>query len=181
MTPPPLARLIAALAADPSLATAAQGLPALVAHDGWLPDRYAQADPVHYRQYCLHACPAGRFSIVSFVWGPGQQTPVHDHGVWGVVGQLRGAEWVQDFAADGTAPPRPIGAPRRLVAGDVEAIPAGNDIHQVANALPDGVSVSIHVYGTDIGRHPRHVYPAAGGRRPFVSGYANGPDTPAFA
>jgi predicted metal-dependent enzyme (double-stranded beta helix superfamily) len=41
--------------------------------------------------------------------------------------------------------------------------------------------VSIHVYGTDIGRHPRHVYPPEGGIKPFISGYANGPDTPAFA
>lgn len=153
----------------------------LVARDDWLPPAYAQPHPAHYQQYLLHADLAGRFSIVSFVWGPGQATPVHDHGVWGVVGVLRGAEQAQAFAADGITPPRAFGPPHRLLPGEIELIGPGlGDIHQVSNAS-DAVSVSIHVYGADIGRHRRHVYPLAGGRKPFVSGYANGPDTPAFA
>jgi predicted metal-dependent enzyme (double-stranded beta helix superfamily) len=153
----------------------------LVARDDWLPLAYARPHPDHYQQYLLHADPAGRFSIVSFVWGPGQQTPVHDHGVWGVVGMLRGAEISQGYAVDGSAPPRPMGQPHQLLPGDIELIgPDVGDIHRVANALLDAVSVSIHVYGTDIGRHPRHVYPDAGGVKPFISGYANGPETPAF-
>jgi predicted metal-dependent enzyme (double-stranded beta helix superfamily) len=153
----------------------------LVARDDWLPLAYARPHPDHYQQYLLHADPAGRFSIVSFVWGPGQQTPVHDHGVWGVVGMLRGAEISQAYAVDGSAPPRPMGQPHQLLPGDIELIgPDVGDIHRVANALLDAVSVSIHVYGTDIGRHPRHVYPDAGGVKQFISGYANGPDTPDF-
>ncbi len=53
----------------------------LVRHDGWLPDAYAQPDPLRYRQYLLHADSLRRFSVVSFVWGLGQETPVHDHTV----------------------------------------------------------------------------------------------------
>lgn len=152
----------------------------LVARDDWLPLAYAQPHADHYQQYLLHADPAGRFSIVSFVWGPGQATPVHDHGVWGAVGVLRGAELSQNFAADGITPPRALGAPHQLLPGMVELIgPALHDIHKVSNAA-DTVSISIHIYGTDIGRHPRHVYPDAGGVKPFISGYAGGPDTPAF-
>ena len=184
-TPAALARCIAKVAqalAAPSLqAEAATALSRLVARDDWLPAAYAQPHADYYQQYLLHADPAGCFSIVSFVWGPGQATPIHDHGVWGIVGQLRGAEASQRFAADGHAPPTPIGAPHILRPGDIDVIgPDVGDVHQVSNAHA-GVSVSIHLYGTDIGRHQRHVYPATGGRKPFISGYVNGPDTPPFS
>lgn len=183
--PEPLSQLIVEMTAalthaDPA-PRAGAALARLVARDDWLPAGYAVPHPDHYQQFALHIDPAGRFSIVSFVWGPGQATPVHDHGVWGVVGVLRGAEISQFHAADGLTPPQPMGVPHTLWPGDIELIgPGRGDIHRVANALPDAVSVSIHVYGIDIGRHRRHVYPDAGGVVPFVSGYANGPDTPAF-
>jgi len=70
----------------------------LVAHDDWLPEAYAQPHPERYQQFLLHADSAQRFSVVSFVWGPGQRTPIHDHTVWGLIGVLRGAEYVQSFA-----------------------------------------------------------------------------------
>ncbi|CAO3432212.1 Cysteine dioxygenase (EC 1.13.11.20) [Azospirillum doebereinerae] len=63
----------------------------LIAQDDWLPDACAQPDPVHYRQYLLHGDPFERFSVVSFVWGPGQRTPIQDHTIRGLVGVLRGA------------------------------------------------------------------------------------------
>ncbi|OYZ13087.1 MAG: cysteine dioxygenase [Sphingomonadales bacterium 28-64-96] len=185
-TPDPLMRFIAAVhdALDQPAAheTVSAALARLVAHDDWLPPAYAQPHPEHYQQYLLHADPSARFSIVSFVWGPGQATPIHDHGVWGAVGVLRGAEYSQAYTADGATPPRSIGDRHMLLPGMVERVgPELGDIHKVSNAVADAVSVSIHVYGTDIGRHPRHVYPAQGGVKPFISGYANGPDTPAFA
>ena len=64
----------------------------LVAHDDWLPEAWAQPSPLRYQQYLLHADALNRFSVVSFVWGPGQSTPIHDHTVWGLIGVLRGAE-----------------------------------------------------------------------------------------
>jgi 3-mercaptopropionate dioxygenase len=183
-TPEPLVRFIADVHDTLGQPTAHEAvgtaLARLVAHDDWLPPAYAQPHPDHYQQYLLHADPAGRFSVVSFVWGPGQATPVHDHGVWGAVGVLRGAEHSQAYTADGTTPPRALGPPHTLLPGAVERVgPELGDIHKVSNAHP-GVSVSIHIYGTNIGLHLRHVYPEAGGVKPFISGYANGPDTPAF-
>ncbi|HEX7987503.1 MAG TPA: cysteine dioxygenase, partial [Duganella sp.] len=53
----------------------------LVAHDDWLPQQAALPDPQYYRQYLLYRDPAARFSVVSFVWGPGQSTPIHNHTV----------------------------------------------------------------------------------------------------
>ncbi len=144
----------------------------LIAHDDWLPDAYAQPDPVHYRQYLLHCDSCERFSVVSFVWGPGQATPVHDHTVWGLVGVLRGAERVETFRRD---------AEDRLVAGPVDILRAGQvdavsptigDIHRVTNAYA-GVSISIHVYGGNIGAIRRATYETSGAAKPFISGYAN--------
>lgn len=148
-------------------------LAALVATDDWLPPAQARPDPQHYRQYLLYRDPAARFSIVSFVWGPAQQTPVHNHTVWGLIGMLRGAETAQDFAfaADGTL--APCGPPRRLEPGAVTAVsPTLGDIHQVRNAQADQVSISIHVYGADIGAVDRSVFAPDGTAKPFRSGYA---------
>ncbi|WP_296001204.1 cysteine dioxygenase [Rugamonas sp.] len=146
----------------------------LLAHDDWLPQSAALPDPRHYRQYLLYRDPAARFSVLSFVWGPGQSTPIHDHTVWGLVGLLRGAEVSQDYVrgADGTL--APDGPPLRLEAGAVAAVsPALGDIHQVFNAYDDRISIGIHVYGADIGAVDRSIFSADGGRKPFRSGYAN--------
>lgn len=149
-------------------------LGALVAEDDWLPDEYARPDPQFYRQYLLHCDSRERFSVVSFVWGPGQATPTHDHRIWGLVGVLRGAERVEGFdrTADGRLLPR--GDAVLLQAGAVDAFgPSLGDIHRVANAFDDRVSISIHVYGANIGRVERSTYDASGNPKPFVSGYAN--------
>ena len=149
-------------------------LTALVSDDRWLPDSHARPDPERYRQYILHRDPAGRFSVVSFVWGPGQSTPVHDHTVWGLIGVLRGAEIAESYERrpDGL---RLLGS-ERLGIGSVDAVsPAIGDIHRVSNAYADRVSVSIHVYGADIGVVRRSTYGWDGAPRPFVSGYAEAP------
>ncbi|ASG22922.1 cysteine dioxygenase [Nitrospirillum viridazoti] len=154
----------------------------LVAQDDWLPAAYAEPDPVRYRQFLLYADPDGRYSIVSFVWGPGQETPVHDHTVWGLVGVLRGAEYSQRFVVGSRDELVAIGPKQRLETGEVETLsPQAGDIHRVTNAHLDRTSVSIHVYGADIGQVRRWVYPAEGPRKPFISGYSNAGATPAFA
>jgi predicted metal-dependent enzyme (double-stranded beta helix superfamily) len=51
--------------------------------------------------------------------------------------------------------------------------PAIGDVHQVENAYADRASISIHVYGANIGAVARHVYRENGEVVPFVSGYVN--------
>lgn len=146
----------------------------LVSHDDWLPEDCARPDPQRYQQFLLHADSRQRFSVVSFVWGPGQRTPIHDHRVWGLIGMLRGKEDSQGFkrAADGTLIPH--GNPVQLQPGQVEAVsPSVGDIHQVSNAFDDQVSISIHVYGANIGAVRRAVYQADGSEKLFISGYSN--------
>lgn len=146
----------------------------LVRHDDWLPDEYALADPTRYQQFLLHADSRQRFSVVSFVWGPGQSTPIHDHRVWGLIGMLRGAEYSQGFARGSEGQLQKEGTPIRLEPGQVEALsPSSNDIHQVSNAYGDQVSISIHVYGANIGAVKRAVYQIDGSEKLFISGYSN--------
>ena len=153
----------------------------LVRHDDWLPERSTRPHPEHYQQYLLYCDPLERFSVVSFVWGPGQRTPVHDHTVWGLIGMLRGAELCRRYTRDRSTHALQAGSEQRLEPGHVDAVsPAIGDIHEVANALSDRPSISIHVYGANIGAVRRHVYdPATGSEKNFVSGYS-APDIPNF-
>jgi predicted metal-dependent enzyme (double-stranded beta helix superfamily) len=170
-----LTRLVDGKVDEPTvLEHGAAALRALVAVDDWLPAEFAEPNPDSYRQYLLYCDPWERFSVVSFVWGPGQRTPIHDHTVWGLIGMLRGAELSRDYVLD---------AAGGLVAGDVSRLEPGavaavspriGDIHTVENALLDRPSISIHAYGANIGAVARHVFvPETGAAKPFVSGYAN--------
>ncbi|AMZ70522.1 MULTISPECIES: cysteine dioxygenase [Pseudomonas] len=146
----------------------------LVSHDDWLPEDFARPDPERYQQYLLHADSRQRFSVVSFVWGPGQRTPIHDHRVWGLIGMLRGAEYSQGFHRHPDGYLFAEGERVELRPGQVEAVsPKIGDIHQVSNAFDDQVSISIHVYGANIGAVRRAVYQPDGSEKLFISGYSN--------
>jgi predicted metal-dependent enzyme (double-stranded beta helix superfamily) len=147
----------------------------LVRHDDWLPESMARCPPHGYAQNLLWCDPFERFSVVSFVWAPSARTPVHDHQMWGLVGMLRGSETSQRFAPDPETGALAMGELATLAPGDVEALlPALGDIHQVTNALSDCGSISIHVYGGNIGAVRRHTFDAASGEpKLFVSGYTN--------
>ena len=89
---------------------------ALIARDDWLPDAYAQPHPEKYRQYLLYGDPLDRFSLVSFVWGPGQRTPVHDHLMWGLIGML-----FDGTAIDAVPYWVPLGEPTTLMLNVLDA------------------------------------------------------------
>ena len=149
-------------------------LETLIREDDWLPEAFCKPHPQYYQQYLLYADPLDRFSVVSFVWGPGQKTPLHNHTVWGMVGQLRGQERSANYyrQANGSyqADTAFICEP-----GQVATVsPNTHDIHVVENALSDQTSISIHVYGGNIGRIQRAVFdPITGTEKLFISGYAN--------
>jgi 3-mercaptopropionate dioxygenase len=136
----------------------------LLPHPEFLEERFRQPDGRHYRQHVVHVHPQGRYSIVSLVWKPGQATPVHDHRCWCVVGVLQGHEresryhlysaGAEDFLVrDGDA----VYAPGQVC----RLVPPDEDIHRVANAGDEGLTISIHVYGADIaalGTSINHVF-----------------------
>ena len=67
------------------------------------------------------------------------------------------------------------GDEQRSNPGDIEAVsPILGDIHRVANAFDDAASISIHLYGANIGAIARHVFdPVSGAPKSFVSGYSS--------
>ena len=156
------------------LAAAKPALSRLLADDAWLPEEFARPDPSRYCQYLLHCDPHERFSVVSFVWEPGHRTPIHNHTVWGLVGVLRGAERCQPYEKRGGCYV-PVGEPLVNGPGDIEMVsPDLGDVHVVSNALPDRTTISIHVYGANIGAVRRSVFdPETGQEKAFVSGYSS--------
>ena len=117
------------------------------------------------------------FSIMGGNWLPGQTTPIHDHLTWAVVGVCEGEERESIYRRidDGTDPNT---AKLQLVSerinkkGHVTVL--GNaGIHRIDN-VSISPSLSIHMYGVDIGTAERHSYdPVTGEVSKFVSGYCN--------
>jgi predicted metal-dependent enzyme (double-stranded beta helix superfamily) len=152
----------------------------LLAQRDWLDDKFRCPVPGKpYTQYLLYTPPDDVWSVVSFVWPRGAATPIHDHCTWGVIGVYQGQESETPYrivegsiatgkvrmAAQGMAHMQP---------GEVSCVVPPYDIHRVSNNSPD-VAVSIHVYGANIGKQPRHIFdPDSGQVKKFVSGY----DTP---
>ena len=169
-----MTHLVARTQDEPTLLREGRALLApLLADDRWLPEDCAVLRPDRYAQYLLHADPLERFSVVSFVWGPGHRTPVHDHTVWGLVGMLRGAECCDEFQLESPdTPPWDTGRSHVMQPGDIEAVsPTVGDWHRVSSARTDGASISIHVYGANIGAVRRHRLDDTGRVIEFVSGY----------
>jgi 3-mercaptopropionate dioxygenase len=110
-----------------------------------------EGSPDGYVCHTLHTEPDGSFSVCALVWRPGQQTPIHDHVTWCVVGVLQGAEYEELFALrDGGTALAEVG---RSVndSGAVGGFAPPGDIHRVRNHGAD-VAISLHVYGADIAR-----------------------------
>ena len=150
-------------------------LGALIATDDWLPEACARPSDDGYRQYLLHCDPLERFSVASFVWRPGQKTPVHDHTVWGLVGVMRGEERCEEYADPVAGRALAKTGEHRVTPGQVDSVsPRIGDVHVVSNAGDTETAISIHVYGANIGAVRRHVFDAASGApREFISGYHN--------
>ena len=171
-----MTNLVSYESVEPNLITkGSELLKTLIQTDSWLPEFCTIPHPEFYQQFLLHADPLGRFSVVSFVWGPGQKTPIHDHCVWGLIGMLRGMEKGQRYKQLPSGELVADGPETILCQGDIEAVsPTIGDIHVVSNAIPDKTSISIHVYGANIGAVKRHTYdPVTGNPKNFVSGYSS--------
>jgi predicted metal-dependent enzyme (double-stranded beta helix superfamily) len=108
-------------------------------------------DEEAYKQHILHVEDDGSFSIVSLVWLPGQDTPIHDHVSWCVVGVHQGTETEELYETAGD------GDEKHLITTDNHVNPEGfvvwlsppGDIHKVTNT-GESKAISLHVYGADI-------------------------------
>lgn len=109
-----------------------------------------------YASYLLYLSQDSDLSIVLDIFGPGQAAVAHNHRCWCVFGCLTGCEREQIFDV-----PENLGSPPSSKSihfrqpGDVTIAGSGEfDFHQVECAS-DTVSMSLHIYGADIGEIER--------------------------
>lgn len=144
----------------------------LVSDYRWIPDEFIQHKSKSYSQHLIYLDPDERFSIICFVWGPGQNTPVHNHTVWGLVGVIQGEELCDEFEIVDDFPVY-SGSSHKMIPGQVEAVsPKIGDWHRVSNPTND-VSISIHVYGGNIGKVVRKQIGYNQSIEEFISGYSS--------
>lgn len=122
--------------------------------DSFLTEAQRAPDPDHYRQHILHVEDDGSFSIVALVWLPGQETPIHDHVSWCVVGVHEGQEYETRYQVESddhgaswlVEDGHSVNPP-----GSTAALTPPGDIHKVVNN-GQKLAISLHVYGADIGK-----------------------------
>lgn len=134
---------------------------------------HVRPDPGHYARNAIYICPEGQLSLFALVWLPGQWTPVHDHGSWGVVGVLQGLLEERSYmAADGE-----ILADHgiRLKRGGVillkeksvsSFVPNPDHIHVTGVPETRAMAVTLHLYGRNMNSF--HIYDVARGTRCLV-------------
>ena len=151
----------------------------LLAERDWLDEKYRSPVPGRpYSQYLLYTPSDEAWSVVSFAWPSGSTTPVHDHCTWGVVGVDQGEETETTYrTVEGSVATGRVRVVERGTAvmspGGITCVVPPDDIHRVSNN-DEGVAVSVHVYGANIGKHPRHIIDATTGEvKDFISGYDN--------
>ena len=119
-----------------------------------LPERLKTPRPDCYARRLLYQDPHSRFTAVVMTWGPGQGTPVHDHGgLWCVEGVVEGEMQVTQYDVQPEGPAfrvNPVGKPLAAGVGDAGRLIPPTDYHVLANARPDAASVTLHVYGGDL-------------------------------
>ncbi len=108
-----------------------------------------------YARNFVHKDPASQFVVMSLVWGPGQGTPIHDHGTWGVMGvyknELEAVNYkrLDDGSDEDYADLRETGS-LVLGAGSLAwVLPPNEEIHLNRNSS-DEPTITIHVYGKEI-------------------------------
>lgn len=99
-------------------------------------------------RFICHRDPTHGFVVMVLGWGPGDATPIHDHGTWGVEGVLQGSLTVTEYD-DSETEPRPL--MQRVIGpgATMSNLPPKRDVHKVENC-GSGLSLSVHIYGREI-------------------------------
>lgn len=136
------------------------------------PDHF-RSNPLHYERNAIHVSPDENLSLFALVWLPGQWTPVHDHGSWGVVGVVEGLLEERsymsidgDIAEDSGIRLR-RGGVILLNPGSVTSfVPNPDHIHMTGVADGRETCVSLHLYGRNMNSF--HVYDVDAGTRRMI-------------
>lgn len=163
MTSPALERFIAQATActrshaDPAdcvLELAPCMLELIAGAGSFLEPRHYRSDAIAYTRNLIYDAPDESLSLYAIVWLPGQWTPVHDHGSWGVVGVVEGV--LEERSHVRLLPDRGADEGIQLVRGGVVLLGPGavtsfvpNPDHIHVTGVPPGRPrvVSLHLYG----------------------------------
>jgi len=124
--------------------------------DDFLEPEHFQPDRDHYARNLVFDDVGTGLSLYTLVWMPGQWTPVHDHGTWGVVGVVEGELQEQAFLRadpDQTADRHEgielhRGGLVLMSPGSVSTfVPNPDHIHKTGCAADQPRCVSLHLYG----------------------------------
>ena len=126
----------------------------------------------------VHIEEDGSFSIGIAAYGPGEISPIHDHGSsWGVIGVYEGVEHEERFMHDGNVPLDRLATLTNYHEWDKKegevfvCCTTDKDVHRV-RCGSDKEVYGVHVYGADIGSIERRRYDEeTGAATNFVSGW----------
>jgi predicted metal-dependent enzyme (double-stranded beta helix superfamily) len=132
-------------------------LQAAVSEPSLLPAEHRQGKADCYARHVLHSDPAGRFTVLALVWGPGQFSPPHAHHTWCSYAVLDGTLTETVYSYDeATAKASPLRVAERQPGYHCFSRAGLDQIHRLGNAGA-GPAISIHVYGVDRERITTHV------------------------
>ena len=99
-------------------------------------------------RYLAYQDPDYGFVIIVLVWPPGHETPIHDHGTWGIELVLQGELTVTQYSECAV---KPLACrEQRLAKGSILShCPPDHDIHAVANCS-NALAASMHIYGSEL-------------------------------
>jgi len=126
----------------------------LIDGEEFLTKEECEPDTKSYARHLVYIDRRRRFVVMSGVWQPGQGTPVHDHGTWGVMGiysgELRVTNYLRldDRSKPGYAELREATGGWSGPGSVSYVLPPNEELHKVE--CIDKPTVSIHVYGRDI-------------------------------
>ena len=134
---------------------------------------HLRSDPDHYARNAIYISPDEHLSLFALVWLPGQWTPVHDHGSWGVVGVLQGMLEERNFmSVDGEITAN-HGIRLKRGGGVIlkeksisSFVPNPDHIHMTGVSETRSMAVTFHLYGRNMNSF--HVYDVDKGTRCLI-------------
>lgn len=117
------------------------------------PEHY-RSSAIGYTRNLIYDAPDASLSLYALVWLPGQWTPVHDHGSWGVVGVVEGVLEERSYVR--LSPDRGADEGIELARGGTillgrgavtSFVPNPDHIHVTGVPAERPRAVSLHLYG----------------------------------
>ena len=139
----------------------------------FLQPEHFQWNAEHYARNEIFVAEDESLSLYALVWRPGQWTPVHDHGSWGVVGVVRGILEERNYVRTDSHDERMSditllrGGVLLLAEGAITSfVPNPDHIHVTGVADDRQEVVSLHLYGREMSGF--NVYEVDAGTRRYI-------------